>query len=235
MMQFIEGMAAADLWAIGIFFSIWLAFEIITDHTSLRFTSLSGLMAHKRREWMLVLAERDLRIVDTSILAGLQQGTAFFASSCILAIGGCFALLGSADLVSGIYQDLPLDAKFSRGLFELKVLGLALIFIYSFFKFGWAFRLFNYCSILIGAVDQPKIGKAEDRRRQALQAADMNIIASRHFTAGLRGIFFALGYLGWFVSAYVFISTTVFIVLVLIRRQYFSRARAVLADRRNEL
>ncbi len=230
MMQFIDGMSAADIWAISIFFAIWLGFEIITDHTALRFNSLSGLMAHKRREWMLVLAERDLRIVDTSILAGLQQGTAFFASSCILAIGGCFALLGSTDLVSGIYQDLPLDTKFSRGLFELKVLGLALIFIYSFFKFGWAFRLFNYCSILIGAVYQPKDGELEERRRQALQAADMNIIASKHFTAGLRGIFFALGYLGWFVSPYVFIVTTVFIVLVLTRRQYFSRARAILIN-----
>lgn len=228
MMQLIDAMSTADIWAISVFFAIWLAFEIITDHTALRFNSLSGLMAHKRREWMLVLAERDLRIVDTSILAGLQQGTAFFASSCILAIGGCFALLGSTDLVSGIYQDLPLDTKFSRGLFELKVLGLALIFIYSFFKFGWAFRLFNYCSILMGAVYQPKDAELEERRRQALQAADMNIIASRHFTAGLRGIFFALGYLGWFVSPYVFIITTVFIVLVLTRRQYFSRARATL-------
>lgn len=228
MMQLIDAMSTADIWAVSVFFAIWLAFEIITDHTALRFNSLSGLMAHKRREWMLVLAERDLRIVDTSILAGLQQGTAFFASSCILAIGGCFALLGSTDLVSGIYQDLPLDTKFSRGLFELKVLGLALIFIYSFFKFGWAFRLFNYCSILMGAVYQPKDAELEERRRQALQAADMNIIASKHFTAGLRGIFFALGYLGWFVSPYVFIITTVFIVLVLTRRQYFSRARQVL-------
>lgn len=228
MMQLIDAMSTADIWAVSVFFAIWLAFEIITDHTALRFNSLSGLMAHKRREWMLVLAERDLRIVDTSILAGLQQGTAFFASSCILAIGGCFALLGSTDLVSGIYQDLPLETKFSRGLFELKVLGLALIFIYSFFKFGWAFRLFNYCSILMGAVYQPKDAELEERRRQALQAADMNIIASKHFTAGLRGIFFALGYLGWFVSPYVFIITTVFIVLVLTRRQYFSRARQVL-------
>ena len=228
MLKLVEGMSSADLWAIGLFFFLWLAFEIITARTALRFSSLSGLMAHKRREWMLVLAERELRIVDTSILAGLQQGTAFFASSSILAIGGCFALLGNTDLVSGIYQDLPIDTKFSRGLFELKVLGLTLIFVYSFFKFGWAFRLFNYCSILIGAVQHPKEAPLEARRKHALLAADMNIIASKHFTAGLRGIFFALGYLGWFVSPYAFMATTVFILLVLVRRQYFSRARAVL-------
>ncbi len=231
MAELIWGMSGPDLLAIYVFFGTWLAFEIITGRTGLRHTSLSGLMAHKRREWMLVLADRELRIVDTSILAGLQQGTAFFASSSILAIGGCFALLGSTDLVSGIYQDLPIDARFNRGLFEFKVLGLTLIFIYSFFKFGWAFRLFNYCSILMGAVQQPKEVDAEIRRAQALQAAEMNIIASAHFTAGLRGIFFALAYLGWFVGAEAFILTTVFVVGVLTRRQYFSRARAILAGK----
>ncbi|MGB7288002.1 MAG: DUF599 family protein [Salaquimonas sp.] len=231
MLQFIEGMSSADLWAISLFFIIWLSFEIITDHSSLRHSGLSGLMAHRRREWMLVLADRELRMVDTSILAGLQQGTAFFASTSILAIGGCFALLGSTDLVSGIYQDLPINSAFSRGLFELKVLGLTFIFVYSFFKFGWAFRLFNYCSILIGAVQQPQQASPEIRRTEAMRAGEMNIIASAHFTAGLRGIFFALGYLGWFIGPYVFVGTTVFILLVLIRRQYFSKARAILVGK----
>lgn len=222
-------MSGSDLVAISLFLLIWLLFEIVIDHTDLRNHSLSGLMAHKRREWMLVLAERDLRMIDTQILAGLQQGTAFFASSTILAIGGCFALLGSTDLVSGLYADLPVNTEFSRGLFEIKVFGLTLIFVYSFFKFGWAFRLFNYCSIMIGAVQQTNEATSEIRRAQALQAGEMNVIASAHFTAGLRAIFFALGYLGWFVGPYVFIATTGFIVLVLLRRQYFSKARRILA------
>ena len=230
MTELITAMSAADLLAIFVFFGAWLAFEIINNHTGLKNMSLSGLMAHRRREWMLVMAERDMRMVDTSIIAGLQQGTAFFASSTILAIGGCFALLGSTDMISGIYQDLPLNAKFVRGLFELKVLGLTMIFVYSFFKFGWAFRLFNYCSILIGAVQQPKDAPYEVRRAEALRAAEMNIDASAQFTAGLRAIFFALGYLGWFVSPYAFIATTGFILIVLVRRQYFSKARAILLE-----
>lgn len=229
MSAFFNALSGTDLLAVSLFLAAWLVFEFIIDHTALRNSSLSGLMAHKRREWMLVLAERDMRMVDTQIIAGLQQGTAFFASSTILAIGGCFALLGSTDLVSGLYQDLPVDAEFSRGLFELKVLGLMMIFIYSFFKFGWAFRLFNYCSIMIGAVQQTKEANPEIRRAEALQAGEMNIIASAQFTAGLRAIFFALGYIGWFVGPYVFMATTAFIVIVLVRRQYFSRARAVLA------
>lgn len=228
--EIIELLGTGNLIAIGIFFLLWLVFEIVNDHTDLRHKSLSGLMALKRREWMLAMADRDLRMIDTSILANLQQGAAFFASASILAIGGCFALLGSADVVLEIYKDLPVSGNFSRSIFEIKVLGLALICIYAFFKFGWSFRLFNYCGILMGAVRMVDHAPLEERREQSLVAADMNIIASKHFTAGLRAIFFSLGYLGWFVSPTVLIVTTSFVILVLIRRQYFSKARSILSE-----
>ena len=48
---------------------------------------------------MHTMARRELRMIDTSIMLGLQQGTAFFASSALIAIGGCFALLGASDQV----------------------------------------------------------------------------------------------------------------------------------------
>lgn len=163
-------------------------------------------------------------------MAGLLQGTAFFASASILAIGGCFALLGSTDVVLQIYSDLPIADELSRGLWEFKVLGLAVLFVFTFFKFGWAFRLFNYSSILIGAVPSVENSTKEDRSKKATRAAEMNMIAGRHFTSGLRGIFLALGYLGWFIGPEFFMVTTVFVMAVLIRRQYFSRSRALLLD-----
>ena len=58
----------------------------------------------------------------------------------------------------------------------------------------------------------------------------MNIIASRHFTAGMRAIFFGLAYLGWFLGPWALIVTTSFVIAVLVRRQYFSGARRVLLD-----
>lgn len=178
---------------------------------------------------MLVLVGRELRNVDTSILATLQQGNAFFASTTIFAIGGCFALMGSTDTVLDIYRDLPINVdEFSSGIFELKVLGLGTIFVYSFFKFAWSYRLFNYCAILIGAVQLPQEADKKILKEQALKAAEMNIIASQHFNAGLRGLFFALAYIGWFVSAQLLLFTTAAVILVLIRRQFFSNARKIL-------
>jgi uncharacterized membrane protein len=187
-------------------------------------------MAHRRREWMLTLAERDLRMIDTSIVAGLQQGTAFFGSAAILGIGGCFALLGSTDEVLRLFREIPVTEAISRAAWDIKVLGLTVIFVYAFFKFGWAYRLFNYCSILIGGVRHLQDAPLEERKASALRAGEMNIIASRHFSAGMRAIFCALAYLGWFLGPLALMATTVFVVLVLIRRQYFSQARRILID-----
>ena len=48
--------------------------------------------------------------------------------------------------------------------------------------------------------------------------------AGRHFNRGQRGFFFALGYLGWFVSPWVLFVTTAAVVIVTWRRQFASAA-----------
>ncbi|GAB5507215.1 MAG: DUF599 domain-containing protein [Rhizobiaceae bacterium] len=218
----------ADLAALGFFVVVWLALEITVNHSPLRYRSLSGLMARRRREWMLVLAEREIRIVDATILAGLQQGAAYFGTASMLAIGGCFAALGATDEALRLFEDIPVIDAISRVVFELKLAGLTLIFVYAFFKFGWSYRLFNYCSIMIGAVQQPEETDRETRVKQALRAGEMNTIAGKHFTAGQRSLFMALAYLGWFAGPEVFAVTTIAVALVVIRRQFFSNARQLL-------
>jgi hypothetical protein len=62
------------------------------NHLPIKRVSLTTAMNQHRKRWMQVAARRDLRMIDTAIMAGLQNGTAFFASTTIFAIGGCFAL-----------------------------------------------------------------------------------------------------------------------------------------------
>lgn len=221
-------LTSLDIIALSIFLIAWLSFDIVQGWLVGARPSLSHLMAHRRREWMLVMADRDLRMIDTNILQGLQQGSAYFGSTALLAVGGCAALLGATDEVLAILNDITLGEVENRRLFEIKVAGLTVIFVYAFFKFGWSYRLFNYCSILLGSVPHISHDKEEFRQARALEAADMNIIAGKYFTSGQRAIFFALAYLGWFIGSVALLVTTLFVLAVLVRRQFFSQARAIL-------
>lgn len=227
-------MQAIDYVALTLFILLWLLYSNITNGRIPLFgrKSLTLAMAEHRRIWILNSLRRDLKMIDTSILAGLQNGTAFFASTSIFALGGCFALLGATEKVDAIFRDLPLAFHGSRIAFEMKVGGLTGLFGYSFFKFGWSYRLFNYCTILFGGL--PMTDEAAARPEHARQAAErvirMNMIAANHFNAGLRAIFLSIGYLGWFINAYVFMATTVFVLITLLRRQYFSPARTLLME-----
>ncbi len=226
-------LSTADLAALAFFLVVWAFHSLATDGRLFNRVSLSSAMNRQRETWMRTMARRDLRMIDTSIMLGLQQGTAFFGSSSLIAIGGCFALIGSSDRVLNVLSDLPLsNAAAARPVFEVKVIGLILLLAYSFFKFGWSYRLFNYCSILIGAVpvqkDEP--GHAEETEKAVQRAAKMNVLAGKHFNAGLRMIFFSIGYLGWFVGPAVFALTTLLILAVLVRRQFFSAARRAVLD-----
>jgi uncharacterized membrane protein len=106
----------------------------------------------------------------------------------------------------------------------VKVVGLAVIFVYAFFKFAWSYRLFNYMAILVGAVPVLKESSREEALAVARQAGAMNAVAGKHFNRGQRAFFFSLAYLGWFVSAYLFIGATAGVLLVMWRRQFLSDA-----------
>jgi uncharacterized membrane protein len=65
----------------------------------------------------------------------------------------------------------------------------------------------------------------------------MNIVAARQFNRGQRAFFFALGYLGWFISPYVLIGATFAVLVVMSAPQFCSDARAAITnsiDRANE-
>lgn len=218
-------LSIADLCALAFFLFVWANYDFVVRRRMFGRVSLTTAMNAQREAWMRTMAKRELRMIDTSILNGLQQGTAFFASSSLLALGGCFALISASDRVIDVASDLPFATPL-RPVFELKVIGLIAMQSYAFFKFGWSYRLFNYCSILIGAVplrdEKVPAGQLEAAIGRATQ---MNVLAGKHFNAGQRGVFFSIGYLGWFVGPAFLVLTTLLLLCVLMRRQFFSAAR----------
>ena len=133
-------MTVMDYISIVVFIVLWAAYTHITTGSRLfSRASLNQAMAERRRDWIMNSLKRDLKMIDTQIMAGLQNGTAFFASTSIFAIGGCFALLGATEQVESVFRDMPFVHYAGRTAFELKVIGLTCLFGYSFFKFSYEF------------------------------------------------------------------------------------------------
>jgi uncharacterized membrane protein len=224
----VAGFTWVDYVAFGFFIASWLGYHWGVEFTAPGGRSLNALMNEHRQHWMEQMVVRENRIVDTTIMASLQNGTAFFASTSLIAIGGALALLQATNDVLLLFAELPIGVSITRAAWEMKVIGLAVIFVYAFFKFAWSYRLFNYGAILIGAVPVLKEGGLDEALIASRRAGAMNVVAGQHFNRGQRAFFFALAYLGWFIHPYVFFVSTAGVLYVMWRRQFASDARRML-------
>jgi uncharacterized membrane protein len=219
-----------DATAVGFFVLEWLVYAITLEHTAYGRDSLSARMNRYREVWIRHLLDRETRMVDMQIMTSLQNGTAFFASTSLLAIGGALALLRATNEAMAVLSALPIDLGPSAALWEVKCVGLILIFIYAFFKFAWSYRLFNYVAILLGAMPPASQRDTPEAEAHVMRTTLVFEAAGRHFNRGQRAFFFALGYLGWFVSPWVLFATTALVVIVTWRRQFASNAWRALAN-----
>ena len=220
-----------DALSLLFFAASWGLYHYIVELSPTHEIGLNTVMDGYRLRWMENMRIREVRIVDTQIMGSLQNGTAFFASTSLLAIGASATLLRATDDVLQVFRDLPFGLITTRALWEIKAAGLMVIFGYAFFKFSWSYRLFNYAAILLGATPPWNSPDVEERNRTALRASHMNIVAGRHFNRGQRAFFFALAYLGWFIGPAIFCFMTAFVLIVMWLRQFRSDAlKAVLAD-----
>lgn len=214
--------ATLDLIALAWFSGAWIAYAIAIEWTAYGRRSLNARMDHYREAWIRRMIERDMRMVDMQIMASLQNGTAFFASTTLIAIGGALTVLRSTEEVLALVATLPFGIATTQAEWETKVVGLAVILVYAFFKFAWSYRLFNYVAILFGAAPPATEKDTAEAEAHILRTARLFAAAGRHFNRGQRAFFFALAYLGWFISPWLFMVTTAAAVIVMWRRQFAS-------------
>lgn len=227
MLDHIGALTAPDFLAVLAVLFLWAASGWLIEHPPARRPSVSIIMQDYRRDWMRQFVTRQPRIFDATLIDSLRQGTAFFASTCMIAIGGGVALIGNSDRLRGLAEDLTLNPD--TLLVELKII-LALAFLANaLLKFVWAHRLFGYCSILMAAV--PNDPAHEQAEQRAMQAADINITAAKNFNRGLRSVYFALAALGWLFGAAGLILAALACTTVLLRREFASQSRDVMLAR----
>lgn len=205
----------------------WLISGWLSEHPPQSLPSVSVLMEEYRRDWMRTFVTRQPRIFDATLIDSLRQGTAFFASACMIAIGGGVALIGNAAAVQRLTEELPLNGPGPD--VALKMLPVIGFLANALLKFVWAHRLFGYCSILMAAVpNDPEDPLAFHR---AGQAAEINITAARSFNRGLKSIYFALAALGWLLGPWGLLAGTVLATGILLRREFASYSRKVILAR----
>lgn len=213
-----------DATALAVTLLLWLGIGWFIEHPPARHPSVSMLMVRYRREWMRQFVTREPRIFDATILDNLRQGTAFFASASMIAIGGGIALLGNPSMVLGLARDLTLPTDATG--FQVRVLLVVAFLANAVLKFIWSHRLFGYCAILMAAapneVDDPMATFRAD------QAGEVNITAAKSFNRGLHSIYFALGSLGWLLGPYWLLLTVGVTSAVLIRREFASASRQIM-------
>ncbi|HEU4659932.1 MAG TPA: DUF599 domain-containing protein [Pseudolabrys sp.] len=214
-----------DILAFVWFLGAWIAYSAAIEKTAKGQDGLNALMNNYRDEWMERLLAREMRMVDAQVTAALQNGTAFFASTSLIAIGGTLTLLRSTDQIITLMTVLPFGGTQTPAVWEAKMLGLAVIFAYAFFKFAWSYRLYNYVAIMVGAAPPIEEKDTPAARAYAHRTSRICADAGRHFNRGQRALFFALGYLGWFLGPIPLALATTAVVIVMWRRQFASDSR----------
>ena len=220
-----------DVIALACFLGAWIGYAFMVERTRRGDDGLNARMNRYRELWMQRALGRDMRMVDMQIMASLQNGTAFFASTSLIALGGALALLRSTEEIMTMISGLPVGLQTTRELWEAKTVGLVIIFAYAFFKFGWSYRLFNYVVIMLGAMPFATEKDTPEAASHVLRTARLFESAGRHFNRGQRAIFFALGYLGWFMGPIALILATAAVLVATWRRQFASdELRAVMIE-----
>ena len=214
-----------DILALSWFLGCWIVYSVVIEKTAKGRSSLNARMNAYRAQWMEQLLARDMRMVDAQVTAALQNGTAFFASTSLIAIGGTLTLLRATDQILLVISALPYSVPTTPEMWEVKVVGLAVIFVYAFFKFAWSYRLFNYFAIMVGAAPPPSEKDGAEARTFAHRASLLCADAGLHFNRGQRAFFFALGYLGWFLGPAELALSTTGVMVVMWRRQFSSASR----------
>ena len=217
----------ADAVALGLLVLAWLTIGWIIERPNPKRPSVTVLMADYRREWMKQFPTRDPRIFDATILGSLRDGTAFFASACLIALGGGLALIGNTERLLSVAEDFALDAPVM--IWNAKIILILAFLANGFLKFIWANRLFGYCAVVMASAPNDESPLAYSR---SARAAEINIHAAKNFNRGLRAMYFALAAMAWLLGPAALILATALTLAVLWRREFASHSRAVLLEGR---
>ena len=228
--KLLEVLPAVDWLAMALLFTSWAGYAHFAKKRAQSQPSILAATNRVRRMWMLQTTYREVRVVDGVVIQNLSSSPSFFASTTILIIGGLLAMLGTSETASTLVRDIPFAARTSNLVFDMKLLLMLAIFVYSFFRFTWSMRQYTFGALLIAAAPEAERFAAEGLSREAFadRAGRIVGLAAETFNDGLRAYYFSFAAIGWFFSPVVFMVATLCVVYILYQREFRSDVLDVL-------
>ncbi|MEE2023117.1 DUF599 domain-containing protein [Alkalimonas mucilaginosa] len=219
-----------DLIAILWFLVIWVGYTLYAKRRAKTVSCLSFELRRKRNDWMQQMLSRDNKMADVGLISTLERNVSFFASSTLLVLAGLLTALASADKISLVLRNiLPWSSQAEVSL-QLKLLCIALMYVFAFFQFTWSLRQYGFGGVLIGAAPDGRSMEESDRKAYALRAAKVIDQAGHSFNYGLRAMYFSLAALAWFIDPVFFMAATVVVMLIMKHREFHSKVLHALRE-----
>ncbi len=220
-----------DWVALAVFFAGWAGYAMWAKRRAEVRPSVLALSNRERTRWMHQTTWRDNRVLDGVVVQNLSTSPSFFASTTILIIGGLLAVLSATERASELVREIPFAVRTSTVVFDLKLVLLAAIFVYAFFRFTWSLRQYSFGALLVAAAPG-HLSWVDDAQRAAFasRAGRVMGLAAETFNDGLRAYYMAFAATAWFFSAWAFMAGTVGVLWILYRREFHSEVLAVLAE-----
>lgn len=226
--DFMSDMNLLDIIALLWFMCCWIGFSYYADYSRKNTVSLVGVAYNHYLHWMNHMAARSDRLIDSRIIEALLNNARFFASTAILILAGLVTMLGYAEKGQAILSNLPFVMASSPLMWEIKTLVLIIIFVYAFYKCTWAIRQYSYVCMLMGSA--PDAAVEFPKKEYASNCAELVSNSARHFNMGMRGYYFGLAVLSWFIHPILFITVTTWVLMVLYRREFHSKVLSILSS-----
>jgi len=220
---------AALVW----YFAAWIGYAAFAKRRAATQPSLLAASNRVRRQWMLQSTKREVRVVDGVVVQNLSTSPSFFASTTILIIGGLMAVIGSSEHANSLVAEIPFAARTSSLVLDFKLVLLAGVFVYAFFRFTWSLRQYSFGALLLASAPErdefATLGEGA-RERFADRAGGVVGLAAESFNDGLRAYYFAFAAAAWLFSPWAFALGTAGIVWVLYQREFHSAALALMRE-----
>lgn len=223
-------LSVLDLIAVIWFLSLWSGYTLVAKRKARTVSCLSFELRRKRNDWMKQMLNRDNKMADVALISTLERNVSFFASSTLLILAGLLTALASSNSISEVLSYLTPWAMQNKETVQVKILFLAVIYVFAFFQFTWSLRQYGFGGVLIGAAPDGREMTSEEQALYANRTAKVIDQAGHSFNYGLRSIYFSLATLSWFIDPRLFMATSVIVLLIMRHREFHSKVLKALQE-----